>query len=236
MVVPNIDLRFGSYEDVLPELAGWGADLVVLDLPYGITSTQWDREIDLEALWALLGPVVADGGVVCAFAVQPFAAHLVLSNVDQFRYELIWQKPNGTNPYQAKRRPMRNHENVLVFGGTHYEPQMESGNPYMWDSVRSKGEAANVGGGGRIENRGSRYPRSVLAFGQDRGLHPTQKPVGLCRWLIRTYCPTGGRVLDPTMGSGTTGVAAASEGRLFLGIEQNADYYAVAAERLGTIL
>tara|TARA_R110002020_G_scaffold65908_3_gene173596 strand:+ start:383 stop:1114 length:732 start_codon:yes stop_codon:yes gene_type:complete len=227
----EVDLRLGAYAEVLPSLAGLNADLVILDLPYGITSAQWDGAIDLEVLWELLRPTMASSAVVCAFAVQPFAAHVVVSNPTLFKYELIWRKPNGTNPYQARQRPMRNHENILIFGGSHYSPQMEVGNPYKWDSVRSKGAAARIGGGGRIENEGTRFPRSVLAFPQDRGLHPTQKPVELCRWLIRSYSPSCGCVLDPTMGSGTSGVAATLEGRSFVGIERDADFFGVAQDR-----
>ena len=230
------DLRLGRYEDVLPEYAGVDAHLAILDLPYGISSTEWDTTVDLPTLWEILRTVLSKKSVSVAFAVQPFAGAVLNTNLGEFRYDLIWRKPNGTNPFQAKHRPMRNHENILVFAskGHYYEPQMSDGQPYVWDSQRSGGEVAKIRGGGRIENTGVRFPRSVLDFPQERGLHPTQKPVELCRWLIRSYCPPGGIVIDPTMGSGTSCLAAAMEERQFVGVEQDSDYHAIAIDRVSS--
>ena len=219
-----------SYCDV--RLEAGSADMAILDLPYGVTSCSWDLREDVDRMWEWLSPVLTPDAVTVCFAVQPFTTDLILSNRDNFRYDLVWEKPNGTNPFQAKKRPMRVHESILVFGGSHYAPQMDGGRAYIWDSKRSKGGAAQISGGGRIDNKGERYPRSVLRFKQDRGIHPTQKPVELCRWLVRTFCPDGGTVLDPTMGSGTSGVAAGLEGRGFIGIESDESYCGDAVERI----
>ena len=230
--IKKFELRLGSYQEILPKYRDT-ADLAILDLPYGITSTRWDQRIDLTEFWLLLNAALKSVHTVAAFAVQRFASELIASNRDNFKYDLIWRKPNATNPFQAKQRPMRSHETILIFslGKPFYEPQMVEGKPYVWDSTRSGGEAANIKGGGRIENDGARYPKSVLDFPQDRGLHPTQKPVSLCRWLIRSYCPPKGTVLDPAIGSGTVGVAARAESRNFVGIEIDPEYYQIATSR-----
>lgn len=226
----------GDCLEILPSMASASVDVVLTDLPYGTTKCAWDNIIPLKLMWAGLKRVGKPG---CAFvftAQQPFTWALAASNPQDFRYELVWEKPNGTSPFNAKRQPMKKHENVLVFceRQTIYNPQMEEGTPYRWNSKRTKGVA---GGNNKLadqplENPGVRYPGSVLRFKQERGLHPTQKPVALMEWLIRTYSNPGDRVLDFTMGSGTTGLAALRTGRSFVGIEQDGDYFDIACHRL----
>lgn len=226
----------GDCLEVLPGMASASVELVLTDLPYGTTGCWWDSTIPLNRMWAELKRVGKPG---CAFvftAQQPFTWALAASNPRDLRYELIWEKPNGTNPFNARRQPMNKHENVLVFceRQTVYNPQMEEGTPYRWNSKRSKGVAGgnNKLADQRLDNPGVRYPGSVLRFQQERGLHPTQKPVALMEWLIRTYSNPGDRVLDITMGSGTTGLAALRSGRSFVGIEQDGAYFDIACNRL----
>jgi len=237
----EIELWMGDCLASLARLPDASVDLVVADLPYGTTACAWDIVIPLDKLWKELDRVCKPGAVMAFTAQQPFTWQLCASNPKALRYELVWSKPNGTNPFQAKSMPMKKHENVLIFcrkGGHTYHPQMEAGKPYKWNSRRTKGEAGGVGQDRDtpIDNEGTRYPGSVLSFKQERGLHPTQKPVELMAWLIRTYSNPGEVVLDPTMGSGTTGVAAAIEGRRFIGIERDATHFATSARRIGQVV
>ncbi len=211
-------------------------DLVLTDLPYGTTACKWDSLIPLDRLWVALRRVSKPGAVMVFTAQQPFTWALCASNPEEFRYELIWEKPNGTNPFHAKLMPMKKHENVLVFSqkAPSYRPQMTAGKPYRWSAKRSGGEAGGIrpNRDSPINNPGTRYPGSVLRFAQERGLHPTQKPVSLMEWLIRTYCDEGATVLDCTMGSGTTGVACVQSQRRFVGIDLDAKYFNLAAHRI----
>jgi len=211
-------------------------DLVVADLPYGTTACSWDSVIPLDKLWAQLNRVAKVNAAIVLTAQQPFTWTLCASNPNSFKYELIWEKPNGTNPFQAKHMPMKKHESVLVFYRRKpvYNPQMIEGKPYKWNSRRTRGEAGGVTQeiDTPIENAGTRYPGSVLRFPQERGLHPTQKPTALMAWLIRTFSNKGDTVLDCTMGSGTTGVACVLEERKFIGIELNKEYFDLASKRI----
>lgn len=224
----------GNCLDQLPSLASGSVDLVVTDLPYGTTACPWDSVIPLAQMWQELKRVGTPNCMFVFTAQQPFSWALCASNPKDFSYELIWEKPNGTNPFQAKVMPMKRHENILVFGRGVYHPQMVEGKPYRWNSRRSGGEAGGIDqqGATPIDNKGTRYPSSVLRFAQERGLHPTQKPVALMEWLIRTYSDPGACVLDITMGSGTTGVAAMNAQRCFVGMELDERYFALAEERI----
>jgi site-specific DNA-methyltransferase (adenine-specific) len=212
-------------------------DLLVVDLPYGTTACKWDFIIPMDKLWTELNRVCKVNAAMIFTAQQPFTWKLCASNPDNFRYELIWEKPNGTNPFQAKTMPMKKHENILVFYREQpvYNPQMVEGEPYKWNSVRTGGEAGGMSAkniNDPIDNKGTRYPSSVLRMKQERGLHPTQKPVELMEYLIRTYSNEGDTVLDCTMGSGTTGVAAVKSGRNFVGIELDNGYFKNASSRI----
>jgi site-specific DNA-methyltransferase (adenine-specific) len=208
----NTTLIHGDCLAELAKLHSNSVDLVLVDLPYGTTACPWDSVIPLDALWAQLKRISKPKANYVFTAQQPFTWALAASNPEWFRYELIWEKPNGTNPFQAKRMPMKRHENVLVFYGAAgvYNPQMTDGKPYKWNAKRSGSQAGGMAQGvdAPIDNKGTRYPASVLRFPQERGLHPTQKPVPLMEWLVRTYSNEGAVVLDCCMGSGTTGVAA----------------------------
>lgn len=226
----------GSALEAMARIPDSSIDLVLTDLPYGTTACAWDFVIPPDDMWKGLKRVAKANAAFVFTAVQPFTWALCASNPKDFRYALVWEKPNGTNPYQARFMPMKRHEDVLVFYARQptYNPQMTEGRPYAWNSRRSGGEA----GGVRqirdtpIDNQGTRYPTSILRFPQERGLHPTQKPVPLMEWLIRSYSNPGDAVLDITMGSGTTGVAALRCGRRFVGAEILPDYYDTARRRI----
>jgi site-specific DNA-methyltransferase (adenine-specific) len=173
-------------------------------------------------------------------AAQPFTTTLIHSNIKNFKYEWIWEKPQGTNPLNAKIMPLKSHENILIFYRKKptYNPQMWKSTPYSGFSSSDKtiGEIyGKVKSKHRDNPEGLRYPKTVLRFSQDKGLHPTQKPVELMRYLIRTYTNEGDIVLDNAMGSGTTGVACVLENREFIGIEKDDKYYQISSQRISNV-
>ena len=228
--------------DVFPSIETGSVNLVLADLPYGTTHCEWDSVLPLDKLWAEYKRILKSNGIVALTATQPFAWRLCASNPDWFKYEIIWEKPNGTNPLLVKVQPFRVHENVLIFyngGKTTYNPQMTYGHRTYTgfkDESKTIGEAFTGRGDNKrgLKSRhrentdGSRYPRSVQFFKQERGNHPTKKPVDLMAWLIRTYTNPGDLVLDNTMGEGTTGIACVREARRFIGIEINSSYFTTA--------
>ena len=215
-------------------------DMICCDLPYGTTQCKWDSIIDLQKMWQILDRVCKKDCVMVFTAQHPFTYKLIESNFKDFKYSLIWEKPNSSSPFDAKRRPMKNYEDILVFckGKGIYNPQMEEGKPYKWSSKRSGGEASNLSNNidEEINNEGTRFPKSILRFKQERGYHPTQKPVALMEWLINTYSNENDTVLDMTMGSGTTGVACVNTNRNFVGIELDTKYFDISRTRMLEVL
>ena len=213
-------------------------DLLLTDLPYSLTACKWDSVIDPVELWEHYYRVCKINAAMVFTASQPFTTTLASSNIKDFRYELIWEKPQGTNPMNAKVMPLKSHENILVFYRKRptYNPQMTQGTPYGGFSSDTA-KIGEVYGSAKSKHRdnpeGTRYPKTVLRFAQERGgLHPTQKPVPLFEYLVRTYTNLGETVLDNCMGSGTTGVAAYNTGRNFIGIEKDPIYYETAKTRI----
>jgi site-specific DNA-methyltransferase (adenine-specific) len=208
------------------------------DLAYGVTACRWDSVILLDKLWHEYWRIAKDTAAFVFTATQPFTTQLISSCKEWFRYELIWEKPQGTNPLNAMKMPLKSHENIVVFYKRKpiYNPQMEKGIPYSRFVTKSGATIGEVYGNSKsihAANLGTRYPKSVLRFKQDRsGLHPTQKPVPLMEYLIRTFSNEGDVVLDSCMGSGTTGVAAMNTKRKFIGIELDPEYFARAEKRL----
>jgi len=232
-----VNLHLGDCLDILPTLESNSVDLVLVDLPYGTTACKWDSIIPLDKLWEQYNRVCKNDGAMVFTAAQPFTTILASSNLENFRYEWIWEKPQGTNPMNAKVMPLKSHENILVFYRKKpvYNPQMWYSTPYSgFSSDTSK--IGEVYGKAQSKHRdnpdGSRYPKTVLKFKQEKGLHPTQKPVELMEYLIKTYTNEGDTVLDNTMGSGTTGVACVRSNRNFIGIESDEDYYKIAEDRV----
>ena len=235
----SVSLTLGDCIAQLLKLPDASVDLVLTDLPYGTTACPWDTVIDLEAMWRELYRVGTPECVFVFTAQSPFTFVLAQSNpygVKHLRQTLVWEKSNGTNPFLAKHGPLKAHEDILVFcrKGARYNPQMVAGKPYVGaGGSYSGGEAGGITGkrsGGK--NNGTRHPRSVQFFAWERGWHPTQKPVALMEWLIKSYSDPGHTVLDLTMGSGTTGVAAVKTGRNFIGYELSAKYMAIARRRI----
>jgi site-specific DNA-methyltransferase (adenine-specific) len=212
-------------------------DLVLCDLPYQMVNLSWDSMIPLEPLWEQYNRIAKENAAMVFTASQPFTTILISSNLKNFRYEWIWEKPQGTNPMAAKIMPLKAHENILVFyrKSPTYNPQMWRDKPYTGfkSSTKTIGEAyGNIKSQHRDNPEGSRYPKTILQFRQEKGYHPTQKPVPLMEYLIKTYSNEDDVVLDNTMGSGTTGVAAIQCGRKFIGIESDKNYYDIAMKRI----
>ena len=231
-----VDLHLGDCLDILPTLPDDSIDMVMVDLPYGTTACKWDSIIPLDFLWEQYNRICKKNAAMLFTSAQPFTTTLASSNINNFRYEWIWEKPQGTNPMNAKVMPLKSHENILVF----YRSK-PTNNPQMWYSTPYSGFSSDTSKIGEVYGNqqskhrdnpeGSRYPKTVLKFKQEKGLHPTQKPVGLMEYLIKTYTNEGDTVLDNTMGSGTTGVACVNCNRSFVGIEMDKKYYQISKER-----
>ena len=242
----QITLLKGDCLELMKELPDNSVDMVCCDPPYATTSIEWDKLLDFDKMWEQYGRIVKPKGVIVLFGSQPFSAQLICSKLNWFRYELIWNKNKCGSPGLAKYRPMKTHENVLIFykdsGGT-YNPQMEVGEPYARKSKNPEGYVGRKNDHGygmkprtEFENKGTRYPKSILNISRDfsaqQQVHPTQKPVPLCEWLVRTYSNEGDTVLDNCMGSGSTGVACVNTNRRFIGIEMNDEYFDICQERI----
>jgi site-specific DNA-methyltransferase (adenine-specific) len=214
-------------------------DLILADPPYGTTACKWDAVIPFEPMWTHLRRVLKPNGAAVLFSAQPFTSALVMSNIKEFKYEWIWRKEAGTGFLNAKKQPLRDVEYGAVFYRDQptYNPQMRTGfKPYK---TTQGGETENYNKSGIVttESDGSRYPLSTIEFQRDKNkVHPTQKPVALMEYLIRTYTNEGDTVLDFTMGSGTTGVACMNTGRHFIGIEQDEGYFKIAQKRIETAM
>lgn len=212
-------------------------DLILCDLPYGTTRNKWDSVIDLDLLWGEYLRIIRDNGAIVLTSAQPFTSILINSNIQHFKYCWIWEKPNGTGHLNAKKQPLRSHEDICVFYRKQpvYNPQMAQGKPYKWNSTRTHSSNYNeYKRNDGIDNKGEWYPKTVLRFPQERGLHPTQKPVSLFEYLIKTYSNENDIVLDNCMGSGTTAIACIRTGRNFIGFESDTvfGYYDVLNKRI----
>ena len=244
----KIDLRQGDCLELMKDIPDGSIDLVLTDPPYGTTACKWDSVIPFEPMWAELKRIIKPNGAIVLFGSQPFTSALVMSNPKMFKYELIWDKLKGRQPFLAKIRPMKSHENILVFckNKTIYNPQMTKAEPKnMRDRAKNikKETTESIYGLQKkyIKNNDLehlRYPQSVFRHsGQakeinNRRYHPTQKPVALLEYLIKTYTNEGETVLDFTMGSGSTGVAAKNLNRNFIGIELDEEYFEIAKKRI----
>lgn len=246
----NPVLHLGDCLSILPNIPDASVQLVLGDLPYGTTESKWDALIDLPTLWKELDRILVKNGTAVMFASQPFTTMLAASNLAKLRYSLVWEKNRVTGFLHAKNRVLKAHEDILVFSnGTAVHPHQSKNrmiyNPqgvvstgtqtvrpgrktikYMRDGRLPHAESASYEGG-------TNYPRSVLKYPKDEDhLHPTAKPVALLEYLIRTYSNAGDTILDPTMGSGSTLVAARAAGRESIGIEMDPKFYEVARQRL----
>jgi site-specific DNA-methyltransferase (adenine-specific) len=223
--------------DLCGRMGDQSVDMILADLPYGTTACSWDTVIPFEPMWAAFRRIIKPRGAIVLTASQPFTSALVMSWPQGFRHEWVWQKEQGTNPYAAEYAPMKSHESVLVFGNgqVSYQPIMAKGKPYsgFQSATATIGEVYGKARSVHKVNYGTRYPSSVIAVRSEFGIHPTQKPVALFEYLIRTYTQPGELVFDPTAGSGTTAVAARQTGRHYIVGDSSAEYVAIMRERLG---
>lgn len=230
----NAKLILGDALEEMGRLAP--VDCVICDLPYGTTANSWDKALPMAPLWEALGRVCPTGPIVLT-AHQLFTGLLIASAPHLFRYKWVWEKSKATNFLNAKRQPLRAHEDICVFGGRDYYPQMGAGRPYS-KGVRKDAVTGSYGAFQPVEVRssGARYPRDVVYFATAEGegpvVHGTQKPVALMDYLVKTYSAEGDTVLDMTMGAGTTGVAALRAGRSFVGIEKDPHIFNIAQSRI----
>lgn len=238
---PTTLLLHGDCLELLPCITDASVALVLTDPPYGTTACKWDSVIPFEPMWKQVWRVLKPNGAAVFTASQPFTSALVMSQAKHFKYDWSWTKTTPSGHLNAKKMPLRSHEDILVFalGKTRYLPQKTQGHPrkVAKNVDRSQKLSACYGSQKSITNYDSteRYPRSSFTTSTDRQkvrLHPTQKPVALMEYLIRTYTNEGETVLDFTMGSGTTGVACMNTGRNFIGIERDEKYFQIAIERI----
>lgn len=217
-------------------------DMILCDLPYGTTACKWDSIIPFDDLWAAYKRIIKDNGAIVLFGSEPFSTKLRASNLTMFRYDWVWNKQRGSNFANARKQPMKSHETISVFY-KHlpiYNPQFWFSTPYKTIGRKRTNEIEGLHGGSAanvctstISEDGRRYPLSIISFPRDGNrVHPTQKPVALCEYLIKTYTNEGEVVLDNCFGSGTTLVAAVSTNRHYIGFELEPKYFDIACNRL----
>lgn len=234
-VAASIDLRHGDCLEVMKSIPDKSVDLILCDLPYSTTQNKWDKIIPFASLWEEYERIIKNNGAVVLFAQSPFDKALAMSNIKMFKYEWIWEKEQGTGFLNSKKMPLKNHENILVFYKKQptYNPQMRIGfKPYI---CKKGNHGTNYGAdkGAITISDGTRFPLDVLRFTRDKErLHPTQKPVALLEYLVKTYTNEGDTVLDNCMGSGSTGVACVKTKRNFIGIELDGTYFEIAKNRI----
>ena len=229
--------------DVLPLIPDKSVQLILADLPYGTTNLKWDSVLDLNKLWQEYERIIKDNGAIVLTGKQPFTSQLVISNPKLFRYEIIWDKVCASNPMLAKKQPLQKHENIILFYKKQptYNPQMEIGKVWSRGGYTTSklihGENLQKFDKRKSDKSELKYPKSIKEFSTANRtiklLHPTQKPVALFEYLIKTYTNEGETVLDFCIGSGTTGLAAKNLNRKFIGIEKDAGYFEIAKQRLG---
>ena len=252
----KFDLIHGECLEKMQDIPNGSIDMILCDLPYGTTACKWDTIIPFEPLWEQYERIIKDNGAIVLTASQPFTSLLVMSNIKYFKYEWIWEKSKGCNFTHAKNMPIKFHENILVFSKAPIGHSVQLGNKRMvynpqdlikvdkhWSRPKKYNTEHNLTRDSHklervIEFEG--YPKSIIKYGnsdnRERGLHPTQKPVALFEYLIKTYSIKGDTVLDNCMGSGTTGVACKNLNRNFIGIELDAGYFEIAKKRINETL
>lgn len=239
-----VNLQKGDCLELMVDIPDNSVDLILCDLPYGTTACKWDSIIPFEPLWAQYRRIVSDKGAIVLTASQPFTTALIASNLSDFKYCWVWRKSKGAGFLNAKNAPVKMHEDIAVFSkGTtanrskrrmSYNPQglvrvdRKRKQPVVCDSVGTRPSRQSD-----YVQEFAGYPSTIIDIPNDgSGLHPTQKPVALMEYLIRTYTNEGETVLDNCMGSGTTGVACVNTGRNFIGIEKNREYFKIARRRI----
>ena len=235
----KFQLYKGDCLEIMRDIPDKSVDMILCDLPYGTTSCKWDSVIPFEPLWEQYNRIIKDNGAIVLFGSEPFSSALRMSNIKDYKYDLKWQKDQGSDFMLAKKKPLKDYEDIAVFYKKQptYNPQMREGFK-EWTKKDSgnniighldKQEKAQI----KQSIGNKRYPISILKFNRIRnGLHPTQKPVELLEWLITTYTNENEVVLDNAMGSGSTGEACMKTNRNFIGIEQDDKYFEIAYNRI----
>ena len=235
-----VTLYHGDCLEKMKEIPDGSVDMVLTDPPYGTTACKWDSVIPFDLMWEQLNRIIKPNSAIVLFGSEPFSSALRMSNIKNYKYDWVWEKSIASNFALSKKQPHKKHENVLIFYKKQptYNPQMMDGKPYT-DNRTTARTGVSVGDGkslnrNPIKNRGERYPKTVQFFNNPNhnNVHPTQKPVALIEYLIKTYTNEGETVLDFTMGSGTTGVACVNLNRKFIGIERDDKYFEIAKERI----
>ena len=238
-----INLMQGDCLELMKDIPDGSVDMVLADPPYGTTACKWDSVIPFAPMWEQLKRVTKKSGAIVMTASQPFTSALVMSNVKMFKYCWVWEKSKASNFMSAKRSPLKNYEDVLVFSSTSapYSPQFTEGEAYAPRPGKKVTEVYNSSRDHMYRNGsdGKRYPKAIQYFktseAEGKVVHPTQKPVALMEYMIKTYTNEGETVLDFTMGSGTTGVAAKKLNRKFIGIELDEMYFNIAKDRIDAL-
>ena len=229
-----IQLLHGDCLELMKDVPDKSIDMILCDLPYGTTQNKWDSVIPFEPLWSQYRRLIKDNGAIVLFGAEPFSSALRMSNIKAYKYDWIWDKRQVTGFLNAKKQPLRQHETISVFYKKQcvYNPQMFKGKPQL---KNTGGQSSNYGKYTYMPHVSDiYYPKSILTFPQQRikGGHPTQKPVPLLEYLIKTYTNEGNIVLDNCMGSGSTGVACVNLNRNFIGMELKQEYFDIAVERI----
>ena len=242
VITENYSLCCGDCLEVMKQLPENSIDCVVCDLPYQMTANKWDVSIPFEDLWNAYKRVCKKDAAICLFGSMPFSALLVSSNLKAYKHDWIWQKNAGSNFGYVRFQPMREHESIFIFcyGTLTYNPIMQERTGSGKDRVKynvlynskSKCYDESLRNTKQSKRPDLRYPSSIQKFNRERGLHPTQKPVALCEYLIKTYSNEGMTVLDNCMGSASTGIACLNTNRKFIGIEKDETYFNVAKQRM----
>lgn len=218
----------------MKQIKSGSVDMILCDLPYGVTKNAWDIIIPFDKLWEQYDRIIKDNGAIVLFGSQPFTSLMITSNLKQFRYCLVWEKNKFSDFLNAKRKPMKTNEDIAIFYKKQptYNPQYWYSTPYTrWNTQTAVDKQTNYGSHKEnfVESDGKRLPTTVLKFNRiERPTHPTQKPVDLLEWLIKTYSNEGDMVLDNCMGIGSTGIACKHLKRSFIGIELNKTYFDIA--------
>ena len=232
----NIQLYQGDCLEIMKNIPDKSVDMILCDLPYGTTRNKWDTVIDLDLLWIEYERIIKDNGAIVLFAQVPFNIILGYSNLKLLKYEWIWEKEQGTGHLNAKKMPLKSHENIMVFYKKlpTYNPQMVGNEVRTVKRSGNKSKTTNYGDFIEIKESTyiGRYPKDIIKFNKDKGYHPTQKPVALLEYLIKTYTNEGEIVLDNCMGSGSTGVACIKINRKFIGVELEEKYFEMAKNRI----
>ena len=240
----NIKLLNGDCLELMKDIPDKSIDMILCDLPYGTTDCKWDNVIPFETLWEQYNRIIKDNSAICLFGQQPFTSKLINSNLKLFRYEWIWQKTKSTGFMNAKKMPLKSHENILIFYKKlpTYNPQGIVNNVSIKAGRSEKGNIRVYGktgcGNPDYIQTASNYPKDVITFSNPSNKghkHPTQKPVALLEYLIRTYTNEGEIVLDNCMGSGSTCVACVNTNRHYIGFELDPQYYDIACKRLNEV-